>query len=522
MGTTQPEQVVDPASLPVGMEVGEWRVVSWAGRGTYGTVYRVERKGRETEGPYALKLALYPGDARFEREKELLSRVNHPHVPRLEGHGVWQHPSGNFPYLVMQWVAGVPLYQWAAQRNPTSRRVLRLVAQVARALEATSKADGVHRDVKGDNVLVRLWDERPFLTDFGVGVYRGAATLTLQVLPPGTSNYRCPEAWAYQRLFARHPSAHYRASGCDDLFALGVTAYRLLTDEYPPLTDPTMEGSEVWERGGRGPRPPRELNANVCAELNALTLRLLGPPEKRFKGQARLAAEALEHAAANAGPEADTRLFEWETLERPNWSPEEQRQAELLGHRRRRRDRDTVQRREHQDAEVKAEAARLKEPPKKATGAKPQLRREHSSEPAFLRLLWLLPGAGLLALVISARGEYKPGQTLEEPEENQAEQRNAGQADGGTALGEETLAAVSVEPKVPLSWPSVGARMPKEPLPGQRKPPCNLDGAIEIRGGCWLTNSNKKLPCEDGFYEWNGGCYWPILSPGRVPTSDPR
>jgi serine/threonine protein kinase len=172
MGTTLPLQVTDPASLPLGTEVGEWRVVSWCGRGAYGTVYRVERKGHEAEGPYALKLALRAQDERFEREEELLARLNHPNVPRLKGQGMWQHPAGNFPYLVMQWVAGVTLYQWAKPRNPSSRQVLRVLGQVARALEATVAVEGLHRDVKGDNVLVRLADKQAFLTDLGRGCTR--------------------------------------------------------------------------------------------------------------------------------------------------------------------------------------------------------------------------------------------------------------------------------------------------------------------------------------------------------------
>jgi serine/threonine protein kinase len=521
METTLPSQVPDPVSLPVGTEVGEWRVVSWAGRGTYGTVYRVVRRGREAEGPYALKLALHPRDKRFEREWELLSRINHPNVPSLEAHDVWEHPAGAFPYLVMQWVAGVPLYEWAAQRNPTSRQVLRLLAQVARALEATSKVEGLHRDVKGDNVLVRLSDERAFLTDFGAGVYRDAATLTLQVLPPGTPNYRCPEAWGYQRLFALHPSAHYRASVCDDLFALGVTAYRLVTDEYPPPTDPELKGSEVWKRGGPGPRPPRELNPNVCEELNALILRLLGQPERRFKGQARLCAEAHEHAADTAGSKADAPLFEWETLEPSSWSREEQSHAKLHGHRLRRRDKATVQRTEQLDAQVKAEAARAKEQVKEPAPAKPPPQPVDSRERVLRWLPWLVPGLGVLALVVGTRREYRYQQPLEEPAEERAEAPDAGTPDGGSSgAAEEVLTAASVPPEIRAAYGSVAVGTLKGPLPGQRKPPC-APGEEAIQGGCWLANPNVKPPCEGGYYQWDGRCYAPLFPPSRQPTSEP-
>jgi serine/threonine protein kinase len=521
MGTTQHDPVSDPAFLPVGIEVDEWRVVSWAGRGTYGTVYRVERRGRETDGPYALKLAVQPGDERFEREQELLSRVNHPNVPRLEGHGVWQHPSGAYPYVVMQWIAGVSLYDWAAHRNPTSRQMLRLLAQVARALEATSQVDGLHRDVKGDNVLVRLADERAFLTDFGAGVYRGAATLTTPVLPPGTANYRSPEAWAYQRTFALHPTAHYPASVCDDLFALGVTAYRLVTDEYPPPTDPRQEGAEVWERGGPGPRPPRELNARACEELNALILRLVGQPERRFKGQAQLAAEALEHAANTAGPEADALLFEWETQEPSAWSREEQSYAKLRRHRPRRRDKASVHHREQLDAEAKAEAAREKEPEKKPARAQPQPQSKDSRVSVLRWLPWIIPGIGVLALVVGRRGKYELPPPLEEPVKKRAEAPDAGTPDGGTSgAGEEALTMVTATPTMRAAERNVAAGPLKGPLPGQRRAPCNR-GEATILGGCWFANPEEKPPCGDNYFEWDKRCYTPLFPMSRQPTSEP-
>lgn len=60
----------------------------------------------------------------------------------------------------------------------SSRQVLNLLAQAARALQATHEAGGVHRDVKGGNVLVRPADAWLFLMDFGAGNYEGAERLT--------------------------------------------------------------------------------------------------------------------------------------------------------------------------------------------------------------------------------------------------------------------------------------------------------------------------------------------------------
>ncbi len=97
------EQALNPASLPEGTHVGPWRLGSLLGRGAYGTVYRAEAVGRGARGRAALKLAQAPNDARFEREVTLLSRLRHPCIPRLLGHGHWRSPSGQLhPFVAME------------------------------------------------------------------------------------------------------------------------------------------------------------------------------------------------------------------------------------------------------------------------------------------------------------------------------------------------------------------------------------------------------------------------------------
>ena len=97
--------VGDAASVRPGTEVGPWRVVSRKGQGSYGVIYLVEPVGQAGAKPAALKLALHAGDERFEREVELLSRLNHPNVPRLLDSGTWTSPEGtSVPFLVMEWV----------------------------------------------------------------------------------------------------------------------------------------------------------------------------------------------------------------------------------------------------------------------------------------------------------------------------------------------------------------------------------------------------------------------------------
>jgi serine/threonine protein kinase len=363
-----------PSSLPQGTQVGQWLVESWRGSGTYGAVYRAVRLGEETAEPVALKVAVNPGDKRFEREATLLSRIEEAHVPALRDHGQWACADRSFPYLAMQWVEGVPLYEWSEERNPTSRQVLRLLAQVTRALAATHEARGVHRDVKGDNVLVRA-DGHAFLTDFGSSIYAGAKLLTWEPLPPGTATYRSPEAWRFG-VYTHESGVHYNAKPYDDLFALGVTAYRLVTDEYPPATDPGQLESVIWHVDDPSvhPPPPRKLNPRVDRQLNTLILRMLSlRPEDR--GTARDMARALERRAENAGPDADLPLFIWERLPRSAWSGAEAADANSLHHRRGHRAQQVVRATEQREAEPpsKARPPPEQEPPPAAVDPSTQI-----------------------------------------------------------------------------------------------------------------------------------------------------
>ncbi len=299
---------VHPAFLPPGTRVGPWRVVSRRGRGAYGVVYRAVREGCEPEGFVALKLAVMERDPRYAREVEVLSRIHHPGVPRPRDQGDWVSPGGRlYPYSAVEWVDGTPLYEWAFTSHPSMAEMLRVLAQGARALEATHAAGGVHRDVRGDNMWVRGLGEHAMLTDFGTGHHKGAEGLPPWPLPPGTSAYRSPESWQFAQRYGRQRRAQYAARAADDLFALGVTAYRLVTEQYPPPTEPSLDRAQVWYVEGEELTAPIEINGRVPPELNALILRLLSVnPEVR--GTARELAEALERAAqpeeAAASPRA--------------------------------------------------------------------------------------------------------------------------------------------------------------------------------------------------------------------------
>jgi serine/threonine protein kinase len=231
----------------------------------------------------------------MEREVELLSRLNHPSIPRLLDRGGPQHPSGSDSlYFVMEWVQGTPLYAWAEQCAPSSRQVCRVLSQVARALEVVHAAGAVHRDVKGDNVLVRLSDKVPVLIDFGSCHWAGAPRLTRHSLPPMTPEYFSPQAMLF--YLRGDPEGYYPPSPADDLYALGVTAYRLMMGQYPRCIDARRDEQGTWQGTSPDFRALLESNSRIEPTLREVMVRLLSA-EPEARGTAAQVAQALEAAA---------------------------------------------------------------------------------------------------------------------------------------------------------------------------------------------------------------------------------
>jgi hypothetical protein len=93
--------------------------------------------------------------------------------------------------------------------------------------------------------------------------------------------------------------------------------------------------------------------------------------------------------------------------------------------------------------------------------------------------------------------------------------------DGGTrGLGDDALASRVEPPQIPLTALFLSEDLPKQPLPGQRRPPCQRKGAKVIQGGCWILQAAVEPPCGPSEYEWQGAYYAPMRDSTRPPTSE--
>lgn len=290
--------------LTAGTEVAGFVVGSMLGAGGCGAVYRAARGGEEV----ALKLQSLRQLAGWpEREGTILLRLRHRNVVGFRACGVYPGEAPLWFYLAMEYVRGRTLQQWVDEENPGARRVAELLRGMGRGLAATHASDVLHRDIKEHNVVVREEGGEAVLVDFGVGDYAGAPRLTHGVLPPGTPRYRSPEALAFRRDNGMSADVRYVATPADDLYALGVVLYWMLTGCHPFVEVETA--TQVEEVISTVPVAPHVANPRVPRALSGLCMRLLSKyPAER--GTAKELCAAVDEALAGADAGWDVPLCE--------------------------------------------------------------------------------------------------------------------------------------------------------------------------------------------------------------------
>lgn len=208
--------------------------------GGMGEVYRATHV--RLPGPLAIKvlaphLAKDPAAvARFCREAAIASVLRHPHIVQISDfHG----GTGGLPFLVMELLNGRDLAEHLVARGPLSLdRVVRVLAQVASALEAAHALGIVHRDLKPANVMLVDYDgltDFVKVLDFGVSRIAGVEPAAVGAVL-GTPSYMAPE-----QAEGRGDQADPRT----DQFALAVLGYVLLTGATP---FPGRTTAEVLQR----------------------------------------------------------------------------------------------------------------------------------------------------------------------------------------------------------------------------------------------------------------------------------
>jgi eukaryotic-like serine/threonine-protein kinase len=300
---------IRPDVLAPGAVVGHWRILQGLGRRGDGALYQVEDVRRPGE-VLALKLSLRSAEGPSEGA-ELRLTSSHPNVARLHAWGRWPCAGDGFFYFVRDDVQGQPLTTWAETVNPTFLQITAVLRRLAFAIDFMHEHDHWHREVLPENIRVREGDGEPLLLDLRAGHRESVETLTRHPLPPELQVFRSPEALRFLRMNLGRPGASYHFRRTDDLYALGATAYRLVTG-HPPFSPELPLEQLHSEIELRSPPPPWEVNERVPKPLGAIILRLMNKsPEVRTQSGEALSAELMIAVSAGARSIWASRVFAW-------------------------------------------------------------------------------------------------------------------------------------------------------------------------------------------------------------------
>jgi serine/threonine protein kinase len=257
----------------IGQKLGDYVIEALLGQGGMARVYRASDPNLNRM--VAVKV-IDPGVAgdpeyarRFKREAQAVAKLSHPNIVSLVQFGL----SGTVYYMAMAYIDGVDL-DWLINDYLKDQRIigapdmLRIVSQIASALDYAHSQGVIHRDIKPGNIMLNQ-QGRAFLTDFGL--VRDMAIPTLGEIF-GSPKYISPE----QAINSAN------AVPQSDLYALGVVMYEMVTGRVPfdvgrPNDIALMHIEEL-------PPAPRQFNEALPPAVEAVILKLLEKrPEDRYQ-----------------------------------------------------------------------------------------------------------------------------------------------------------------------------------------------------------------------------------------------
>src|SRR5262245_24438275 len=215
---------------------------------------------------------------RFRREAQSAANLNHPNIVSVYD---WGEEGGTY-FIVMEYVDGRSLASILSTEGPLHpQRAAEVTSDIAAALGFAHRNGVIHRDVKPGNVLISPQGQVK-VADFGIARAMGAGSednLTQAGSVMGTATYFSPEQAQGSHLDPR-----------SDLYSLGVVLYEMVTGK-----SPFSGGSPVtiaYKHVQEQPVPPRQVNANVPADLDAIDMKLLAKsPAARYASAEDLRAD---------------------------------------------------------------------------------------------------------------------------------------------------------------------------------------------------------------------------------------
>jgi eukaryotic-like serine/threonine-protein kinase len=293
-----------------GRKFGPWTLEERIGRGGMGEVWRAKRSDGLYKAHAAVKLlrtdlSQDKLNRRFARERAVLARLNHPNIARLLDAGVMDGQA----FIVLELVDGMPLLDYVKAHAPTLNQRLRLVRDVALAVEHAHHQHVLHRDLKPNNVLVTK-DGQVKLLDFGI-----AGVLDTDPSEPMTKLTQLTGRGLTLEYASPEQVTGDPTMPASDVYSLGVVLFHLCTGNRPfaasstraaleyavANSDPPLASESLEE-----PQTQREIADQIPAPSD--TKRLRGDLDEIIRRAMRLSPEARYPTAAALATDIDAWL----------------------------------------------------------------------------------------------------------------------------------------------------------------------------------------------------------------------
>ena len=268
-----------------------YRILDRLSSGAMGVVYRGVRT--KLERPVAIKvmhLALpsqMKARERFEREAQVMARLDHPHCVSIIDYGIHQQK----PYVVMELVRGQSLHDMITELGTIEiPRAVDIMRQILSGLAHAHEQGIIHRDIKPANIMVT--PKAPLglhvrILDFGLARMLGSSNSVSNGVAVGTPSYMAPEQARGETLDATV-----------DIYACGIVLFEMLTGKKPlTASDPIQTLKKQTDE-----LPPRlsDVMPGDYGELETIVARALEKkPADRFQSVIAMS-EALDAAVGGA------------------------------------------------------------------------------------------------------------------------------------------------------------------------------------------------------------------------------
>ena len=294
-------------------QIGAYRLVRVLGEGGMGTVFLAERLDLGTQA--AIKILrdawLSPSRRkRFAAEQRTLAALNHPGIARLFDAGVLNEGT---PWIVMEYVDGIPITEYCQAHHTPLRERLRLFRNVCDAVQYAHRHLVIHRDLKPSNILVTA-DGTVKLLDFGIAKQLADTDSDLDItrtgMRPMTPAYAAPE-----QLRGEPIGVH------TDVYSLGALLYELVAGrrayEFSSQLSPDALSALLDKE------PPRPSGARSANDLDVLVLTAMhADPARRYASVEALIRD-VEHYRHGEALEAraDAVAYRVAKFSRRHWRP---------------------------------------------------------------------------------------------------------------------------------------------------------------------------------------------------------